>query len=88
MSKLDKIKSSLKRITDPVIRERLLMVQATYKESLREVAKTFWLHAWKAWIIGEKDMAKMGLKGLKTKPRSGRPSLITKSRQKKYVHDC
>lgn len=81
MSKLDKIKSSLKRITDPVIRERLLMVQATYKESLREVAKTFGCTHGKVdyW---RKRYGKMGLKGLKTKPRSGRPSLITKKQAK------
>ena len=40
-STASKIKSSLQRVKDPVIRERLLMVQASCKEPLRDVAKTF-----------------------------------------------
>lgn len=81
MSELDNIKSSLKRITAPLIRERLLMVQATYKGSLREVAKTFGCTHGKVdyW---RKRYDKMGLKGLETKPRSGRPPFITKQQAK------
>jgi len=81
MNKLDKIRSSLKRISDPVIRERLLMVQATYKESLREVAKTFGCTHGKVdyW---RKRYDNYGLNGLHTKPRSGRPPKITKKQAK------
>ena len=41
MNKQIKIKSDVKRIKDPVIKERLLMVQSSYNEPLRNVAKTF-----------------------------------------------
>ena len=38
---LKKIKNALARVKDPVIRERLLMVQAALKEPLREAAIPF-----------------------------------------------
>ena len=68
-----KIKASLQRITDPVIRERLLMVQSAIKHPLRDAAREFGcVHGkiayWKNRYL------KMGLKGLYTKQRSGRPS--------------
>jgi transposase len=70
---LSKVKSTLKRVTDPVIRERLLMVQSAIKHPLRDAAREFGcVHGkiayWKNRYL------KHGLKGLYTMPRSGRPS--------------
>ena len=75
MNKKNKIKSDIRRIKDPVIKERLLMVQASYEEPLRNVAKTFGcahgkIDYWK------KRYGKRGISGLYTKPRSGRPPKI------------
>lgn len=77
MSQLSKIRTSIRQVKDPVIRERLLMVQASYNESLRDASKTFGcthgkIDYWK------KRYEKEGLKGLYTKPRSGRPPKISK----------
>ena len=77
MNKQAKIKFDIIRVKDPVIKERLLMVQASCKEPLRDVAKTFgYTHGkvdyWK------KRYEKQGLRGLNTKPRSGRPPKITR----------
>lgn len=74
---LKKIKDALSRLKDPVIRERLLMVQAALKYPLREATKDFGcvhskLDYWK------KRYLKHGLKGLYTLPRSGRPKKISK----------
>ena len=75
-SMLSRIKMDLKRIKDPVIRERLLMVQEAFKYNLREVAATFGcVHGkvayWKNRYI------KCGIKGLHTKEKSGRPSKMS-----------
>lgn len=75
MNKKTKIKSDIKRIKDPVLKERLLMVHASYSEPLRDVAKTFgYTHGkvdyWK------KRYEKQGVRGLYTKPKSGRPPKI------------
>jgi len=75
MNKQTRIKSDIKRTKDPIIKERLLMVQASYKEPLRNVAKTFgYTHGkvdyWK------KRYEKQGVRGLYTKPRNGRPPKI------------
>ncbi len=75
MNKITKIKSDIIRTREPIIKERLLMVQASYKESLRGVAKTFgYTHGkvdyWK------KRYEKQGIRGLYTKSRSGRPPKI------------
>lgn len=69
---LSEIKASLKRINNPVIRERLLMVQSALKSPLRDAAREFGcthgkIDYWKNRYV------KQGLKGLYTKPRSGRP---------------
>lgn len=74
--KMKNIRTALKTVKDPRIRERLLMVQAAQKQPLREVARTFrCVHGkidyWK------KRYEKFGLKGLHTRPRSGRPQKIT-----------
>ncbi|MBM3200684.1 hypothetical protein FJZ53_07120 [Candidatus Woesearchaeota archaeon] len=81
MSNLAMIKSSLRRVKDSVIRERLLMVQAAYKEPLRNVGKSFGCTHGKVdyW---KKRYDKYGLKGLYTKTRSGRPAKITEEQAK------
>ena len=68
-----KIKASLQRVKDPVIRERLMMVQAAIRHPLRDVAREFGcVHGkiayWKNRYL------KFGLKGLHTKRQTGRPS--------------
>lgn len=69
------IRSALQRVKDPIIRERLLMVQAAQKLPLREAAKTFrCVHSkidyWK------KRYDSHGLIGLQTASRCGRPKKI------------
>lgn len=78
---ISKIKSSLERVKDPKIRERLLMVQEAYKSSLRDAARTFgYTHGKVAyWKNRYKNH---GLKGLNTKPISGRPKKITLQQEK------
>ena len=76
MNRMSAVKSSLRRVKDTVIRERLLMVQASYQKPLRDVAKTF------GYTHGKVDYWKkryetQGLHGLYTKPRSGRPPKIS-----------
>jgi transposase len=80
-STIPKIKSTLKRVKNPVIRERLLMVQEAYKNSLRDAATMFgYTHGKIAyWKNRYKNH---GLKGLNTKPRSGRPKKITPQQEK------
>ena len=76
MSQLSKIKAALSRVADPVIRERLLMVQASYRKPFRIVADEFGCAHGKAryWRV-RYDLH--GLIGLHTKPRSGRPRRIS-----------
>lgn len=79
---LRKIKATLKRIKDPVIRERLLVVQESYKKPLRDVALAYGCTHGKVayWKNRYKEE---GLKGLKTKPKSGRPKKITPEQEQK-----
>lgn len=75
-SQLYKVKNSLKKVKDPEIRERLLMIQAAHQEPLRDAAEKFGcahgkIDYWK------KRYELHGIRGLYTKPRSGRPPLIT-----------
>lgn len=79
---ISEINVSLKRVKDPVIRERLLIVRAAQKQPLREVGKTF------SCTHGRVDYWKkryetLGLRGLQTKPRSGRPKKINGEQEKK-----
>ncbi len=80
MSKQKRIKRELRKVKDPEVKERLLMVQSWYRgTSFREIAKT---HAcsfnkvkyWKDRYDSE------GIKGLNTKPRSGHPKLVNERR--------
>jgi len=77
---LNKIKKSLKRIKDPVIRERLLMVQASFKEPLREVAITFSCAHGKV-AYWKNRYLKEGLIGLHTRPKSGAPKKLSKRQE-------
>ena len=79
---ISQINVSLKTIKYPVIRERLLLVRASQKQPLREVAKTF------SCTHGKVDYWKkryevLGLRGLQTKSRSGRPKNISPEQEKK-----
>ena len=78
---LSKIKSTLKRITYPVIRERLLMAQSALKNPLRDAAREFGCAHGKI-AYWKNRYLKHGLRGLYTKPRSGRPPKITPEQAK------
>lgn len=88
---LSKIKLSLKRVKDPAIRERLLMVQQSFKQPLREVASAFGcVHGKVAYW--KNRYVKNGLRGLSTLPRSGRPSKMkpeaaAKIKRKVRIHN-
>ena len=70
-----RINATLKRVTNPVIRERLMMVKASYKMPLRDVAREFaCVHGKVAYW--KNRYKKQGLNGLYTKERSGRPSKL------------
>ncbi len=79
---ISKVSALLKRVKDPKIRERLLMVQESYKNSLREVGKKFKFTHGKV-DFWKKRFEKEGLRGLYTKPRSGRPAKMTKKQAAK-----
>lgn len=81
-TQLYKIQHSLKWVKDPETRERLFMVQASYQEPLRKAAKKFGcghdkINYWK------KRYESFGIRGLHTKPRSGRPPLISEDQNTK-----
>lgn len=79
---ISEINATLKRINDPVIRERMLMVRATYSEPLRDVAASYGCTHGKVdyW---KKRYQKSGLRGLYTKLQTGRPKKITFEQEKK-----
>lgn len=82
MSIMSKINASLKTVKDPVIRERLLMVRESHKRPLREVANIFgYVHGKVAYW--KNRYKREGLRGLKTKPRSGAPRKMTPEQEKK-----
>lgn len=72
-SVLSKIKSDLKRIKDPVIRERLLIVQEAFKYNLRDAAATFGCTHGKV-AYWKNRYKKEGIREMYTKEKSGRPS--------------
>ncbi len=76
MNKTTEINTTIRRVKDPVLRERLLMVQASYKEPLRDVAKEFGCTHGKV-DFWKKRYEKHGLKGLYTKPKNGRPPKVS-----------
>ncbi len=78
MNKQNQITATIKRVKEPLIRERLLMIQASYSEPLRDVAKKYGCTHGKV-DFWKKRYEADGLRGLYTKPRSGRPPKIAKN---------
>ncbi len=76
MNQISKIRSSLKGIKDPVIRERLMMVQAAYEGPLRDAGRMFGCAHGKI-DFWKKRYETQGISGLHTKQRSGRPPKIS-----------
>ena len=70
------INASLKRIKEPVIQNRLLIVRDAYKLPLRDVAASYGCTHGKVdyW---KKRYEKSGVRGLYTKKQSGRPKKIS-----------
>ncbi len=75
-SMLSKARADLKRIKDPVIRERLLVVQAACRANLREVAHTFNCTHGKV-AYWKNRYVKEGIRGLSTRERSGKPPKLS-----------
>lgn len=82
MNHMHNIKTAIQRVKDPMIKERLLMVQASSTEPLRDVAKRHGCTHGKV-DFWKKRYGVLGLRGLYTKPRSGRPPKITREQMRK-----
>lgn len=78
MNKQNQITATIRRVKEPLIRERLFMIQASYSEPLRDVAKKYGCTHGKV-DFWKKRYEADGLRGLYTKPRSGRPPKIAKN---------
>ncbi len=76
------INASLKRIKEPVIQNRLLMVRDAYKQPLRDVAASYGCTHGKVdyW---KKRYDNFGVRGLYTKKQPGRPKKINPEQEKK-----
>lgn len=76
------INTSLKRIKDPVIQNRLLMVRDTHHQPLRDVAASYGCTHGKVdyW---KKRYEQFGVRGLYTKKQQGRPKKITVEQEQK-----
>ena len=74
------INATLKRIKEPVIQNRLLMVRDAYHRPLREVAASYGCTHGKVdyW---KKRYEKSGVRGLYTKKQTGRPKKISKKQE-------
>ena len=70
------IRKTLRRVKEPVIRERLLMVQDACEMPLRDAASRHGCTHGKI-DFWKKRYESLGLRGLRTKERSGRPPKIT-----------
>ena len=80
MSKQKRIKRELKKVKDPEVKERLLMVQSWYHGiSLREIAKTHVCSFNKVKFWKDRYEAE-GTKGMSTKSRSGHPKAMSERR--------
>ena len=79
---MGQISQTLKRVKDPELRERLLMVQAANELPLRDAATKFGCTHGKI-DFWKKRYEVHGLKGLYTKERSGRPSKISEEQKAK-----
>jgi transposase len=75
MSVLSNVRRCLKTVDDPVVRERLLMVQAACELPLRHAADKFGCTHGKV-DFWKKRFEERGVRGLRTKPRAGRPRKI------------
>lgn len=80
VSVLSNVKRSLKRVKEPVVRERLLMVQAACELPLREAAGKFGCTHGKV-DFWKKRFEEQGVRGLQTKARSGRPRKISEDEE-------
>ena len=76
------INASLKRIKDPMIQNRLMMVRDSHLQHLRDVAASYGCTHGKVdyW---KKRYEQLGLRGLYTKKQSGRPKKISVEQEKK-----
>jgi len=75
MNAVTQIKQTLKRVKNPKIRERLLMIKTAHEKSLRDAADDFGVTHGKI-DFWKKRYQHYGLRGLQTKTRSGRPPKI------------
>lgn len=75
------LKKAYKKETDGKIRERILMVRYTYEgRTLRSIGEMLQCdHA--LVIFWKKRYASDGLDGLKTRPRSGKPTLLSRRQE-------
>ena len=74
------VSKDLDKASDPVIKNRLLMVRASFKKPLRDVAYDFdCTHGTVAYW--KRRYLKNGIKAMKTKDRSGRPKRISKKQE-------
>ena len=71
----------LPNIKDKNVRERLLMVRASYRVPLRDVAKTFGCTHGKV-AFWKHRFEKQGVSGLSTKVHVGRPKKLNKEQEK------
>lgn len=76
------INASLKRIKDPVIQNRLLMIRDASKKPLRDVAASYGCTHGKV-DFWKKRYEKYGVLGLHTKKQTGRPKKITQQQETK-----
>src|SRR3989338_6396913 len=83
VSVLSDVKRCLKRVKEPVVRERLLMVQAACELPLREAAGRFGCTHGKV-DFWKKRFEEQGVRGLQTKARAGRAG--EKKEKKKVTH--
>ena len=80
LSVLSRVKCYLKTIDDPVIRERLLMVQAACELPLQDAADKFGRTHGKV-DFWKKRFEDAGVRGLRTKPKAGRPRKINEGEE-------
>jgi transposase len=81
VSVLSDIKRCLKTPRDPVVRERLLMVQAACELPLREAAGKFGCTHGKV-DFWKKRFEEFGIRGLRTKQHPGRPRKISEEEER------
>ncbi len=86
MSTVTQVKQNLRRVKDPAIRERLLMVKSACEKPLREAAKDFGCTHGKI-DFWKKRFEEFGVRGLRTKQRPGRPTKITEEESIAIRHE-